>query len=58
MSLDPLDLVNRAELSGFPLMLVLLASIATGAIAMRLALTEDARKLWRVIRREAPAEEE
>lgn len=58
MSFDLLDLVNRASLSGFPLMVALLASIATGAIAMRLALTEDVRKLWRIIRREAPTEEE
>lgn len=58
MSFDLLDLVHRASLSGFPLMIALLASFATGAIATRLAFTEDARRLWRLIRSEAPREEE
>lgn len=58
MSLDPFSLIDRASLSGFPLMLALLAGFATGAIAVRLALTEDARALWRVIRREASEPEE
>lgn len=51
MSFDIIDRINDASLSGFGLMLVMLAAFLVGAISMRLALALDAKALWAFIRR-------
>lgn len=51
-----LDKIDSATLSGFPLMLVMLACFLVGALCARLAVELDARALWDVIRRKAPEE--
>lgn len=51
MSFDIIDRINNASLSGFGLMLVMLAAFLVGALSMRLALELDAKALWALVRR-------
>lgn len=48
--LDFLHNVMSAELSGFPLMAVMLLCFLGGALVTRLAIELDARALWNAIR--------
>lgn len=54
MNFDIIDRIDSATLSGFPLMLVMLACFLVGALSMRLALEFDAKALWAAIRRNKP----
>lgn len=44
-----LDHVHHATLTGYALMLVMLACFLVGAISTRIAIELDAKALWRVI---------
>lgn len=47
--LELLDRIHNANLTGYALMLVMLACFLVGAIATRLAIELDAKALWRLI---------
>lgn len=57
MPLPTLDKVHDAHLAGIPLLLVMLACFLVGAIATRLAIEHDAKRLWRFILSRKPADD-
>lgn len=58
MSFDIIDRINDATLSGFGLMLVMLAAFLVGALSMRLAIELDAKALWALVRRSKSAQDD
>ena len=52
--LELLDRIHHANLTGYALMLVMLACFLVGAIATRLAIELDAKALWRFIMSRKP----
>lgn len=48
--------IQHASLSGFALLLVMLACLLVGAVSTRLAIELDARELWRLIMSKKPKE--
>lgn len=53
-----LDRIHHATLTGYALMLVMLACFLVGAIATRIAIELDAKALWRVILSRKPTRAE
>lgn len=54
---DLFERIHHATLSGFPLLVVMLACFLVGAISTRLALEVDARALWRFVLARKPRED-
>lgn len=57
MNEEILDPVSNATLSGYALMIVMLACFLVGALSMRLALEFDVKALWAAIRRNKPTKD-